>query len=811
MNGEVPTDPHIALGTEQESKLLTGQLFEREIEEEEIKFEFDPLGPKDLDPFPDQTPVKILDRWRAGNDITMSTTGTLTTINPFLHLFADSVVSDVCKTFVYMRSDIEVMLFFESSPTTYGMIAVAPNPGRCLNNGGVNDVDTTTRLLSHETMIFDVATKTQISFIIPWVSPAPYLPIRDLAVAGCLADGDYQVCDFTIYTSAIHDIANTTTQTLKLTPKFRFHNPKLIGYRSVAEATFNGYETFEAQMPRMGRDRGTAGAVSAAASGVGAVASVATAAYTVYSGGSTTAQEAIKLGGQVIKGKQSKQPKPDPVPSVKQSVWGDLVANTAPAYQLAGLSLADGFGTSFKEILQKPSSVAWEISLSTTASTWSVNPRTAGFSDSADNSTRLSFFSRFFRYWRGSINFAFRFVSSPLMTYRVAINLGVGGIAETATRQEDIVCRSVTVRGTTDVVINVPYLMGNSWSICEPIDDTGLYPKLSVFLSSPPITSLPAATLTLPYYIWSWAGDDFEFAGLRDPNALRQIPDADVFQAQMKVGQFCSMVEPLFSGSCLPPPVDMEEIDMVEDIGKRYCSIPSNFTDINIPVSATVPMPFLLQATRNDALDPISWLATMFVFSRGQLDYKVNVNDALDDQFLTVEATKAVTPNGPHTDERCFDGMVRINAGFGNILEFSTPWMCQFDLVQHSILANLLIHPSINSAFYRTNQWAGHYGVMNTQLQDNNESIVPNATVYKLGRGFSFVYDIPPPNTAFLPPVGVPQPTPVAKTQSVDVAVRRTIPTTIKPVKRSGPDSRNPLLDSRKVKAPVEKRLNLGV
>jgi len=391
--------------------------------------------------------------------------------------------------------------------------------------------------------------------------------------------------------------------------------------------------------------------------------------------------------------------------------------------------------------------------------------------------TRLSFYCRFFRFWRGSETFIFRFVSSPLMSYKAGISVGFAGKLENGTDQEDVITRLVTVRGTTTISVNVPYLHTAPWQLTAFQEASSVsFTRISVFIVDPPVTVAVAATAITPVYCWRMAGPDFQLTGLRDFND-NFTEDTRVIQAQSRVFQEAIDKEvPFYMGTQLPSEVDMLDVMFVEDIGRRFSEMHTPPTELGTWLP-TDYMGFLPNATW---IPNISLLGSCFLFSRGELDWKLRLSDTSgsDGDIAVAASTDLFVPlaAGSEYFQRVPDGQARINPNFGNILEYSSPWYCLYDLVQHNSFRGSCLIPLENcSRTPLATTYAIQYGLLPMIITNGVDQIAtPEETLVKFGAGFGLFYEMPPPGDAYYPLHGtLPQNTKKSlREMTKDLAVR---------------------------------------
>jgi len=448
----------------------------------------------------------------------------------------------------------------------------------------------------------------------------------------------------------------------------------------------------------------------------------------VYEVGSTLGSRGLAVTGGVPEEEEN-----DNVAQMKQSVFGDLVGNREVVYPLGLTSLARAPNTPLRDILRKPSYLGNE-SLTTTGDSFLVHPSFVFSSFSELALTRLQFYNKFFRYWRGSISFFFRFISSPLISYKVGFNVGFGN-PELGIEQEDIISRCSSVRGTTDVCINVPFLHPYQWGRTQTTTSgVSLLDSmwLTVRLIDPPVTTCVPEVFVPQWFCWQLAGPDFQFSALKDFNPVNIISAQSAVSVLAVAGE-----SPLFEGMELPRPVDMIDTMYVEDICRRYSSLA--LVEGDEQLTSWIPGSLVLGMRRSN----ISYVGTNFLFSRGQLDWKVRFPSDVSDQMVYLDGGDEETLSGG-TDllEHIADGAVKINPAFGNIVQFSTPFYCMYELVQHNNRGTPLVIDYDTSAVDYPPRCYGMLRPITAFAGDTTP--IPTALYLKAGKGFGLYYELPP-------------------------------------------------------------------
>jgi len=749
-------DSHIVLGGEEEHKTIQGQLLEREVEEEVTMISFSPLLPPKMLPFPDQAPKAIMDRWHFIGTYTAGSTALYSSFNPIFELLQWESIQEALHTFVYLRSDVEVMFYMTSVPTQYGQITIINNPGGSVTGGSATGTpaDVLPLIMSHDPIVMDVSVQNQTHVVFPWMSPAPYLKIDDLRAETVIPTL------FSIHNTIIYDLSNPSApQPVRIALYARFKNPMLTGFAPIAASRKEQRTYVEAQMMNFIFEAATAHALGEVAEPYVSSAASSAAGYIDDKLGVKEAfcsYDTLKgmTGDFCKKPTLPMQPKVADEP-VKQSVYGDLVSNTSVP-RLSSTALLSIPNVSIRDVIRRPSLVSSGSLGTTTSFVDIIRVHPSLILGTTNYMPRLTFYSRFFRYWRGSITFVFRFIASPLMSYKAAIALAFAGTGFTSSdlvNLTDQVARIVTVRGTTQVSINMPYCHTAAWQLCS-ISETPLDTRNYVYLTinQAPVAAATSATIVMPYQVWAFAGPDFEFAGLRDVNPLKD-PGVEV-EAQSQLFKLAHEHEStFFQGMTLPDKVDMTDCYFVEDLARRFCALTFD--------NSTSLQPYNWVAETWDTTptqEPVPnmmLIARSFLFSRGEIDYKMTFDSDSTATFQGVESTptEAIAATGTDLGFRISDGTVALNPSFGNVLSFSSSFFSGYDVVQHNSRGSQLVD-SNNFPWTDGPGYGRQYGMPLLSLFTDAMTMSTTRNFAKLGAGFGFFYELPPPNAIYVPVAG---------------------------------------------------------
>lgn len=277
-----------------------------------------------------------------------------------------------------------------------------------------------------------------------------------------------------------------------------------------------------------------------------------------------------------------------------------------------------------------------------------------------------AYYSQFAKYWRGSVRFQLRFVTSSFITARVRISHVNEALSSAiSVVSGDLVSRVVDIVGDTTVEVLVPYLTYEYYVPCRhpsdyvPFDDVG---QLQVHLVNPVTTSDDSVSPTIYCSVWQSVGPDFRLMGYRDQlrpetNLYKRpavVPPKSKARVKTTTAEFitqCDMISEFktkkFHG--LQPASYMPEAALVngEDFGTlqnllhRYGL---KTTSTSPPISG-VSFPILPVWDDNIRVDQHAALVAPFQFMRGA--GRMYVVPEIDTVFLPGDTPYSLGTNSP--------------------------------------------------------------------------------------------------------------------------------------------------------------------
>jgi len=455
-----------------------------------------------------------------------------------------------------------------------------------------------------------------------------------------------------------------------------------------------------------------------------------------------------------------------PFTEVKATQYGELVQNTTAPRKMGIMNIQESEKHRILDILRKPSLICADKVLNPDPSNCflNVNPSLVGHASDNDfisGNTRLGFMTQFYRLWRGSVCFTAHFVTSPLVSAKVRICLVWQNPAGTTVDREvgDLIIKETSVRGTTTVSFEVPYLDFRPWQTTQqPQTAPELTTPFLVFYLSDDTVSLGTITPSVFLVLYCYAGNDFELAHMQSASLKRS-------EAQSSVNSFVGTEENIFNSSPNRVPSDKMDTMYYEDLFRRFDGQGNGLPGPPRPTVDGLPLEVQAKTSFDVA-------AGLFLFWRGGIHYKVPFESGTlptgTNWIAVVMAdTQPEGDFGMEDYDRIMSGSVRFDTQYCDVLEFEVPYYNQFDwsFIDFFVEGNSPV----------TIQFVGNYPMTQEETQfrfsiftNVGESPVTLTFWRKAGCGFSLHYDLPPlPHSQW--PRASPDPGQLKKKQKIGV------------------------------------------
>lgn len=518
--------------------------------------------------------------------------GALVHIRPIPLLFTQPTMVNYIKNFGLFRSNVCVRLEIVSNPMQYGLLEVSVLPTET-----DTDYITSSQLVQSNWLLLDIGEQESGELKIPFLRTKLYYTI---------GDND----DWRITVKPFISVITTTT-------------PETVGLR-----VFAHLEDLELAMPISPHAVFQAGMggprrMSKTMKLIGGIATTVGAMYHTY----TTGQGFVKIAEHINELQESSH-----VDS-KMELLGDIStrgAKTSSEKRLGDdLMGATDLGTTLmdivdiREICSLPTLISG-IYFGNGATTELYDPNPLNYLDSYP-----LFVSRMFRFWRGSTKLYLRFCCSPMVSARFLIILYPDGdVSPGASALGDLPSWIVTVKGSLDWCLEIPYLQKETW---QQVETQPIYrPRVGVSLMGtlPQPFDMPVNIFVRSYCSFT---EDLQFAALQS-NAT---PDT-------LLGDFQSirnrMSDPITIGESIPVRY-MGYNGTVLDIIKRY-------SDSKLPVvSNFYPYP-KVPTTQEQLLlsDNFDYIPSLYKWYSGDVRCKFVFAEGTTSELLRVSIKNSKIP-----------------------------------------------------------------------------------------------------------------------------------------------------------------------
>jgi hypothetical protein len=696
----------LELGGENDVKIEEG-LATFQDQEQQTKVISDAVPePLVANPYPDQTPKEILERWYYYTVINFSktTSSGFTRFLPFLKLVQSGAIGSALRTFRYLRwKAIEMRFQMSSVPQVYGWVAFMSLPLDMTVSA-----DPQVFMSFQDTTFLDFSVQDDVQVSIPWRHPDQWCDWYDQLQLASSNQVDRLVYA-QLYNPAnpVNVLQSTASGTVAINVFVRFVDPEASGH-------IDDFDDYQGQMK---------GSFNFFGRGVDPNLAFKDETHAHYFG---VEKEA--------KAQNATAPDPEPDdPDLRNNPFGSLVTSHSRYVAGTGTQIAPCRDQTIREIISMPTCIGYGI---------------VAYSDTLKllhdfnvlSYSRVAYMSQFFRMWRGSRKLTLVLFSTPFISARYNVVVAWGKTTPTGTVGNEIV-QDVTVRGTTKVEIEIPFL--NS---CQWLPTFWQVPTASFIATHPmPVVYLKTiqAPLTvgdinpaLPYVLYEQAAPDFEFRSLINPN-----PNADlsVYEGQMKISTFGGESY----GQPKPLPNDSDTERTIGDMCRRWSGRgPGN--------PGPYPRKSAYTAASYSRCGVLDWLSQLYGFWSGQIRLKLTMSEVASVACWHTTNYIGSTPFGAINCSRPEDGMVNINTDLTRILDVTCPFLYTHQFMplrtynesedQPQIYAN-----EFNIGSFQRIYWDGY-------LHDEDGAFLSADQVYIAGGSdFTYYFPVPPPGGAFWP------------------------------------------------------------
>jgi len=705
--------------------------------------------PFQSNPYPDQTPRAICERWVQITTAAINDSSVIT--NSFIagsSIFFNTFIEEALQTFRYARfKAIEWRVQYHSTPFYYGWIGLTCLPQRIGSFTGLSYANTSgvvKYFCSHtDTVLLDFSQQQDVVLSTPWLSPCQWIDLTDL------------------YTD---NIVDTAVQALDNLHSLRIFCPP----HAVKFVNSTAHSTLTLQVFARIVGLETAGPInnnsSAPMSNNRIESQSKDGFWSMLGGASFKAHDDFVLnagkgygGGtsdsrQPLLGNASSGQNDSDEPELKPNVFGSLVSTSAKYPLGTGTLIGPTRAHSLLDYMKIPTLLSFGV-LDNTANV--PVALTGGIGATLDYS-RICYLSQYFRFWRGSIKYTLVIFGSPFIAarYNVILSYERSGGAPLGKIANELI-KDVTVRGTTQVDVDVPFLSLSNWlptyivssSLTPPSVFADCVPKLWIMPLQTPISSGDVSP-TLPFVLYQAAGDDFQLRGLINGNPSQLA--VDTIESQMYVSSFCKSKDEMSTGSVPKLPYSADVEITFQDVMSRWTYADSNlFT----------PIPALdIQGYNDTGSPPLEWYSPvtvfdafgcLFGFCSGQVKFKIPWDEnstgasvigvLLDDNLVVgpTTGTGVLVASVPDM-YKAENGLNIVDITISKVTEFTLPWMNAYEFLPTGVS---------NATFkgYFMFSPAPFWGDFQPLIFSDTGTVSTFKCFRAAGSDYSLFYPLPPP------------------------------------------------------------------
>jgi len=740
---------HIALGGPEQNLSSTEQnIVEFQLNEDKVeRKESAKFGSFDQ-PFQNQCPTRILERWRYMGDFFLGGNGldsAYQVFNPYVDLLADDTISKALKTFKYFRGNVEMRIVSSSSIYDFGLVFVAHVPFLTFTPVDARSWITATsplgssgtawrRIMNHNPAILDVSQQQELVLTIPWVSPAMFVDLQALYSSGHfrhteVLEGLTNMGRTVAFVSQIFGTLAAVPSDIPFKVYFRFVNTVTQGFvldNASPPPDFAQSQSFDAVL-----NAGSAAVSSWAMKKGSEIASNAVDYGINYVDSKIDCYMNGNCGDVVQEGKDLE---PSTVTNIPDA-YGDLMVTRRPNKVLYPWHTQGPTNHSIREYLRVPSFIGNTLFTAAGSESFSKFIGPQQFVDS-----RVGFVAQYFRYCRGSYVLTFHFVTSPLVSTRFAIQLLWD--EDPSVNSTEIITKVITIRGSEVVSFQVPYLFMSPYLPTYAQDSHGLsnWPRVVVSRVSPIMTQRDVEG-SVQLFSWVHVGQDFEFHSQVSGQSMAPNPDLvkDEGESQSFACDYVQVDEPTFHATTATS-FGRPMVRSLEDLARMWDL--ENFDSFH--------QPYPYWPDRGWGVTPNLWsISSVFLFFRGSVDYKLPVWDLGTGIAYSIQnLTRVVNTPGSQLTNSFPEGRVEADPRVTPVLEFRAPLMCKYEWI-----CNQMGSGTLND---KIQYFLGDYpypvdNTLYVRNLDNDDPLVFGEFLVKGAEDFGFYYCLPPPYEDFWP------------------------------------------------------------
>lgn len=344
---------------------------------------------------------------------------------------------------------------------------------------------------------------------------------------------------------------------------------------------------------------------------------------------------------------------------------------------------------------------------------------------------RMTFVSRFFRYWRGTWKVLFQVHASPFFVSKINVTLAWN---TTIPKIGNTINHTFTVKGFMTFAIEIPYLFDNPYQPTSAMDDQ-YFPQLRVQLLS--VTKAAGDVAPTPMILmYKVPCDDFEFYSQCDPRwRFNKItfPEGEI-EAQCSLAALAK-VQPEtsyrvnYSPLLCPPKEELTWESLIRRWDQGHIQPQSYAYHIR---SGDPPSAFR-------SISLIDIVSGLFMFRRGSYKLRVKFTDGvakklyliMNDPRAPINTTDPEIPTSPEY-KRTTNGVHMIDVGLTHFTTVTIPFLATTDWFETYLLGS--------SRLGEMWQWCDW-----SVLSENDTTPSMDFYAIQAGDDFHYSYSLPPP------------------------------------------------------------------
>lgn len=554
-----------------------------------------------------------------------------------VHHLLITEIEGFLKSFKYYRAGVKIVMNIVSVPQIYGYGILSWLPQVKPTDPSYNGDPQ----FMMNTVLFSLSSQDVVEYHIPWICPKPYIKI-----------GTTDMANVILRIPVLERLSEAVPSTVRIQIWANFEDFDCMGPQ--AQSGERGIMPVVEYGEPISSSIGTTLALSSLSATM-AVREI----YNMVVGTSkvtdmvTKTYKSAQQVQEMVRKKTDLSRDQGEGTSVKMSPYGDLSSISTqnastylgeermPLYHSLDIGSCEEY-FSMASLLSNPSLVG---RYTLTSGTFNINL------DPLGGVGYFSFMAKFFRFWRGSINYSFHFFTSPLISSRFTLQLSEFGAG-----YGDTFTEVLPVRGDVTYKFNVPYMWTTPWHFTDVPQER----KLLLTTLSPPVGSTDRVAKVF-LVIYRTAGEDFAFSSQRafNASASAQSMVKDIHRAEFpSIGRGRPIFAYPYNRVCESP----------SELCSRYSFRNTETTPSYVgPNTLRTLVDFNLSST-------FDVIAQLFLYHRGTVSFKIpTITSSVTCSASMSNGQLAMV--GPTVNTS--NGTMIYNPQIWPIVEFDAPYLCE--------------------------------------------------------------------------------------------------------------------------------------